>query len=181
MTHQIAGVGLAAVAVAALDVSTATGGALLGAAWLGSILPDADLARGRVHRRSLIERRVPVLRLVGTVARLSVRWLVVFPHRGLTHSLAACAVATVFAGGLVSFVDPQLGRAAAAGVVIGYGTHLAADACTISGVRAWAPFSRKRRWLLPARARIRTGSVREYVVAALLLVLLSAATVLLIG
>jgi hypothetical protein len=42
MSHQIAGVGLAAIAGAAADASTSTAAVLLGAAWLGWMLPDAD-------------------------------------------------------------------------------------------------------------------------------------------
>ncbi len=54
---------------------------------------------------------------------------------------------------------------AAAGVAVGYVAHVAADACTPGGVRAWAPLSRERVWLLPPRARIRTGSARELLFA----------------
>jgi hypothetical protein len=70
LTHQIAGVGLAGVAVAAVDSRGVTAAVLVGAAWIGSLLPDADLAGARVHRRTRIERRVPVLWLGGMTLRL---------------------------------------------------------------------------------------------------------------
>jgi membrane-bound metal-dependent hydrolase YbcI (DUF457 family) len=152
---------------------------MLAAAWVGSMLPDADLAGARLYRRTLIERRVALVRLAGTLARLPVRLLALLPHRGLTHSLLACALATLLSGVLVSLAVPSLAPATAAGAAIGYGSHVAADACTPSGVPAWAPFSRRRTWLLPARARIRTGGAGEYLILALLTALLCAATLLL--
>lgn len=180
LTHQIAGVGLAAVTVVAVDAGGASAAVVVGAAWLGSLLPDADLAGARVHRRTRIERRVALVRLAGMLLRLPVRVLTLLPHRGPTHSLLACALATVLTGFVVGLVDPGLASAAAVGAAIGYGAHLAADACTPSGVPVWSPFSRRRQWLLPARARIRTGSPREYLGLVVLTALL-AATLALVG
>jgi membrane-bound metal-dependent hydrolase YbcI (DUF457 family) len=93
--------------------------------------------------------------------RLPVRLLSLLPHSGPTHSVLACVLVTVLCGIAVRLVDPALAPAAAAGVAIGYGGHLAADAGTPSGVPRWAPLLGSRRWLLPARARITTGSARE--------------------
>jgi membrane-bound metal-dependent hydrolase YbcI (DUF457 family) len=71
-------------------------------------------------------------------------------HRGITHSALACA--------LVTWAAVAIG---VSGLAIGYVSHVVADACTPAGVRALAPFSRRAVHLLPKRARIRTGSVRE--------------------
>jgi membrane-bound metal-dependent hydrolase YbcI (DUF457 family) len=71
-------------------------------------------------------------------------------HRGITHSALACAA--------VTWLALTLG---VAGLAIGYVSHVVADACTPAGVRALAPVSRRAVHLLPKRARIRTGSVRE--------------------
>jgi membrane-bound metal-dependent hydrolase YbcI (DUF457 family) len=172
---------LAAVAGAALDVPGSTAVVLVGAAWVGSLLPDADMAGARVYRRTRIERRVLLARGLGALARLPLRILVLLPHRGITHSLFACALAAFLAALGVSLVAPAVAVAAGVGVAIGYTAHIAADACTPSGVPAWAPLSRKRRWLLPAPARVRTGSLREYALTAVLTALLVAATVLLAG
>ena len=95
MTHQIAGVGAAAVAGAALDVPTTTAVVLVSAAWLGSLLPDADMAGSRVYRRTRVERRNLLARAVGALVRLPLRLLVLLPHRGFTHSLAACALGNI--------------------------------------------------------------------------------------
>ena len=181
MTHQIVGVGLAAVAVAALDVQGSSAAAVVGASWLGAMLPDADLAGARVYRRTLIERRVTLIRPLGALVRLPLRVLALLPHRGITHSALGCALATVGAGALASLVEPGLSPAAAAGMAIGYGAHVAADACTPSGVAAWAPFSRRRAWLIPAPARIRTGSAREYLIATLATIVLVFTTVQFLG
>ena len=144
------------------------------------MLPDADQAGTRVHRRTLLERRVALIRLAGTLARVPLRTLTLLPHRGVTHSLTAGVLATLLAGALASLIEASLAPAIAAGLAIGYGTHLVADACTPSGVPAWAPFSRRRRWVLPARIRIRTGSASEYLLLALLTALLCAATLALV-
>jgi membrane-bound metal-dependent hydrolase YbcI (DUF457 family) len=157
------------VAAAALDTPSADAVVAVGAAWVGSLLPDADVAGARVYRRSRMERRVWVVRLLGALARLPLRVAILLGHRGLTHSVFACAVAAVVCGGLVSLVAPGFAVAAGAGLALGYGAHVAADACTPGGVALWAPLSRRRRWLLPAVARIPTGSWREYLVAAALI------------
>jgi len=162
VTHQISGVGLAAVSAAAVDARGTSAAVLIAGAWIGSLLPDADLAGARVYRRTRFERRAPLLWLAGLLLRLPVRLLTLLPHRGFTHSVLACGLAALLSALAASLVDPDVAVAAIVGVAIGYGSHVAADACTPSGVPLWAPFSRRRRWLLPAPARIRTGSAREY-------------------
>jgi hypothetical protein len=57
VTHQIAGVGLAAVSAAAVDARGTSAAVLIAGAWIGSLLPDADLAGARVDRRTRFERR----------------------------------------------------------------------------------------------------------------------------
>jgi membrane-bound metal-dependent hydrolase YbcI (DUF457 family) len=181
MTHQIAGVGLAAVCAAALDAPATEAVVLVGAAGLGSLLPDADLAGSRVYRRTRVERRVLLARVAGALARLPLRLLVLLGHRGVTHSLLACALAAGLSGLAVSLVAPGMALAAGAGLAIGYGAHLAADASTPSGIALLAPLTRRRFWLLPRPARIPTGSLREYAVALLLAGGALAASVLLSG
>ena len=180
-THQIAGVGLAAVTAAALDATTTAAVALVAGAWLGSLLPDADRAGSRIYRSRRLERRLWPVRALGWVARLPLRLLLVLKHRGITHSLAACAVAAIVCAFLASLVVPSAAVEVGAGVAIGYLAHIAADACTPSGVALLAPLSRRRRWLAPSRARIPTGSAREFVVAAVLTITTVAATLLLAG
>ena len=66
---------------------------------------------------------------------------------------------------MVSAIAPTAALAVGMGVAIGYGAHVAADACTPSGVPFFAPLSGQRWWLLPPIARIPTGSVREFAIA----------------
>lgn len=181
MTHQITGIGAAAVSAAALEVPSTAAAVLVGAAWLGSMLPDADQPGAHVYQRSRIERRHVLARVTGALVRLPLRVLVLLPHRGITHSLFACVLTAVVAGAVVSLVAPELAPAAAAGAGIGYAAHIAGDACTPGGVALWAPLSRRRRWLLPAPARIPTGSLREFAAAILLAALSLAAIVALAG
>ena len=159
-THQIAGVGLAAVTAAALDAPAATAALLLAGAWLGSLLPDADKAGSRIYHPRKLERRVWPLRVLGWCARIPLRLLMLLGHRGITHSLVA--------GAVVAFAASWLSREFAAGLAIGYLAHVAADACTPGGVPLLAPLTRRRWWLLPRRIRIPTGSLRELAVAAAL-------------
>src|SRR3954452_18727546 len=106
MSHQIAGVGLAAVSAAALDATASTTAVLAASAWVGSLLPDADRASVRVYRPTPLERRGAGLRPLAAVARVPLRLLVVLPHRGLTHSLFGCAVMAAIASALTSLVAP---------------------------------------------------------------------------
>jgi membrane-bound metal-dependent hydrolase YbcI (DUF457 family) len=126
---------------------------LAAAAWVASMLPDVDLPGARVHRRTRLERRHLAVRSAGRLARIPL-WLAArLEHRGITHSIAACA-AVIWLAALIS-------RDAAIGAALGYGAHVAADACTPAGVRAFAPVSRRPVHLLPKCARIPTGSARE--------------------
>lgn len=172
-THQIAGVGLAAVGAAALDVSTASAAVLVAGAWLGSLLPDADRAGSRIYRARRVERRMWPVRLLGRIARLPLRLLIMLGHRGLTHSLLACAAVAA----LASLLSTDL----AVGIGVGYLAHVLADACTPGGVPLLAPLSRKRLHVLPRPARIPTGSLRELLVAVALTAGAVAATVFLSG
>lgn len=105
--------------------------------------------------------------------RLPLRLLILLGHRGLTHSLLGCAVAA----GLCWLLAPALG----AGVAIGFASHVAADACTPSGVPLLAPLSRGRWHVLPRALRIPTGSWRELFVAGALVAGAVAATLAFAG
>jgi inner membrane protein len=170
-THELVGVAAAVAASRALELEPLeTAAAAAGAIW-GSWLPDADRLGARVHRRGWVARRHLAVAALGAVLRLP---LVVFAllarHRGLSHTLAACGLLAAVAG-LLAAVLGGVGAAAAAGCALGYCAHVLADACTPSGVPLWWPVSRRRVWLVPRPLRIRTGSLREALLA------LAAATV----
>ena len=164
-THELVGVGLAIVTARAIDLPAGSTVGVAAAALVGSRLPDLDKAGARIYHKTLFERRMVVFRVVGSLARLPLSLGTRLRHRGVTHSALACAAAPLLAWLLTSAAGPGVAAVAAAGIGIGYVAHVAADACTPGGVRAWAPLSRERVWLLPPRARIKTGSARELVFA----------------
>jgi membrane-bound metal-dependent hydrolase YbcI (DUF457 family) len=170
-THELVGVASAVAASRALELEPLeTAAAAAGAVW-GSWLPDADRLGTRMHRRGRLTRRHLLVAALGAVLRLPlVVFALVARHRGLSHSLGACGLLAVLAA-LTAVVLGGVGAAAAAGGAVGYCAHVLADACTPSGVCLWWPASRRRVRLLPRPVRIRTGSLREALLA------LAAATV----
>lgn len=79
------------------------------------------------------------------------------PHRRQTHSLLVI--------GAIAMAVAFLSVPAAAGVLLGAGTHSLADACTRDGVSLWWPLARQKVHLLPRGYRFRTGDMTEKVVA----------------
>jgi membrane-bound metal-dependent hydrolase YbcI (DUF457 family) len=163
-THQIVGVTCALGASRALGLEAVeTAAASVNAVW-GSWLPDADRLGTRIHRRSRAERRSPLVGALGAVARLPLwAFALVARHRGISHSPEACVLVCAAAAALgLSLPPPAL--ALTGGLALGYVTHVAADACTPFGVSS--ALAHRKLWLVPRRARIRTGSLREALVAA---------------
>lgn len=116
--------------------------------------------------------QVPALQAAGLIAtaylasRLPDRLEVLVPHRSVTHwALTAAALTAAVAVGLGIALGPVVALVAGAGFAVGYGGHIAADACTPHGVPALAPFYPRPVWLLPRALRVRTGSWREGLLA----------------
>ena len=150
ITHTALGVLTYAVAV------VLTGGkpeaSALGAAALGSLLPDIDTPNSRI----------------GWVVWPLARWIEGrFGHRTITHSVVGVGLcAAVFAPALFF---PNW-RPLFVAILVGYAMHLLGDACTKSGVPlAWP---RREQFVFPGNRdfRLRTGSGAEFVVLAILLV-----------
>jgi membrane-bound metal-dependent hydrolase YbcI (DUF457 family) len=141
---------------------------MVGAAAFGSLLPDLDAAESKIKHLSFAGIKPFFL-----PARAIYRD---FGHRGFLHSGSALALLGLFAIPLVYWLGWQTGVA----LVLGYGSHLAADACTRSGIPwLYVPLlhpSKKRYHLLPPRYRFVTGSEAEGVllpfIAVLILILL---------
>lgn len=103
---------------------------------LGSIIPDID------HPRSFLGRRLWIFsKLIATLG-----------HRGPTHSLLGMIVTFL----ILNFFDFTQSEILA--MMIGYSTHLLADAMTPQGIPLFYPVELKIR----TRWTITTGSSEEY-------------------
>lgn len=123
---------------------------------LGALLPDLDAAESKL-KHVMLGGIKPFVLPAQAIHR---QW----GHRGFTHSLRALAFLFMPAALLAPVTGWQCGLA----LLMGYVSHLAADACTKTGIPFLYP-NLKRYWLVPVRFRIVTGSSDEeavFVVAA---------------
>jgi len=148
-THVSFGVLFAEFVFTCLDVPPS--GAALVAAGVGSLIPDADTPKsaiGHIFKPSAaIERR--------------------FGHRQVTHSalfLGLCALATLPLL-LASWKMVYLG------LLLGVASHLMLDMANLSGVPLLYPYPGRFVFPEPKESRIEVGSKREWVLLAILLVL----------
>lgn len=165
VTHETIGAtgALVACAIAGADVLTTAGCVVVSV--LGSRLPDADQHGSKIHRTTRLERRNPIVGLLGFIARIPlVLFASVTRHRSATHWLSTGLAVTVICAVVAGVVDAVLVLPVAAGLGAGYTLHLLADACTPHGVPLLGPFSTRKRHLLAKGRRIPTGSGRETVV-----------------
>lgn len=148
--------------------------AIIGCA-LGGLLPDIDEPNAMVSNlpkkgRGLVNTALKkrgfegVLRGFITVLLLGLNLITralaglvksVVGHRGATHWV----ITSVIVGGLFAAAGllvgyPELGL----WVWLGYISHIALDAMTLSGLEMWRPFSSRKVHLLPPGFRVRTGS-----------------------
>jgi inner membrane protein len=160
-THLAIGVDCAAVLIATvlyIVPSAVTNleviGATLIGALLGSLLPDLDARQSKIKYLKLGKLRPFYHLSILTSQKLG--------HRGVLHSLLGLGVAT----GIGALLGPWWGFWTAAGMSVGYGSHLIADSAAVSGI-PWL-FPRRRRYHLTGRRlRIVTGSLAEESVFAL--------------
>jgi membrane-bound metal-dependent hydrolase YbcI (DUF457 family) len=115
---------------------------------LGALLPDIDAAESKIKNLGAygVTPFAPIAQFVNRT----------FGHRGLMHSpgtLVPVAILSV----VLSF---WVGVVPGISLLLGYGSHLAMDALTRSGIPL-LPVSQKRFHLLPLHLRIVTGSVEE--------------------
>jgi inner membrane protein len=178
-SHIVLGVGaaLAVNHVAPLGGDLVTFGAALGAAFVGSLLPDIDHDDAKLRHMTGTERGslggcliAPLVGLLGG-------------HRALTHTLVAWFVVSLPAIWLsLAMLLPNAPllttliawRGAALALSVGYGSHLLADAMTVSGVPLFWPVGEQRVHVLPHGLRFRTGSLSEYAVIAVVAVTIGA-------
>ncbi len=134
-------------------------GLVVGAAILGSLLPDLDAAHSTVKYLKLGARFQPFRPLAHVLSAQ-------FMHRGPLHSLAGLGLLWLWLG-LPTLV--WIGWQPSLSLALGMVSHLVGDASTKSGVPLLYP--RPGRWhLLPVGWRLTIGSAAEQTVFACLLI-----------
>ncbi len=120
----------------------------IGMAALGSLLPDIDAVESKIKNLGAfgITPFAPIAKFVNRS----------FGHRGIMHSPVTLVPVAILSAVLSFWVGVVPGIS----LLLGYGSHLAMDAMTRSGIPL-VPFSQKRLHLLPLRLRIVTGSLQE--------------------
>lgn len=89
-------------------------------------------------------------------------------HRGIVHSLFFLVASSLVLNIVLTLLELNLIYTLL--YIVGYGSHLLADACTVSGLRLFAPFSNKPIHLLPKGSRVRMGrkmSVEEMMIVSI--------------
>ena len=127
-------------------------GVLAAAAALGALLPDLDASESKIKHLKIPNTPFKPFMVPALVVSRSDQ------HRGLLHSFAGLGMMAVF------FIPAAfwVGWAPVAALLLGYFSHILADAATKSGVRLLYPNS-KRFHLLPTGWRFTTGSMAEEV------------------
>lgn len=123
----------------------------------GALLPDLDASKSQIKNLAIagVTPFAPVASLLNRT----------LGHRGLLHSLLGWGIATLLLIPLALLGGTTVSLA----LSLGYGSHLATDACTKSGIPFLYP-KRKRYHLLPRSLRLTTRSMAEEVVFAFLAV-----------
>lgn len=125
----------------------------IGFATFGAMLPDLDAKESKI--KSLAVAGVHPFALPAQAMSSS------FGHRGFLHSASALLLVVLLSLPTCLFYGWQPWAALA----LGYASHLAADACTRSGVPiSYVPFlnpTKRRYHLLPRSMRFATGSEAE--------------------
>jgi inner membrane protein len=128
-------------------------GILAAATAIGALLPDLDAAQSKIKHLSVAGAK-PMMVVSQIIHR---RW----GHRSLLHSLLGLGLMAVL--GIVVVLSlgvPALAWQILFALLVGYASHLVADACTKSGIPLLYP-NRKRFHLLPPSWRVTTGSRAE--------------------
>ena len=132
------------------EVLQANFGVLAVAAALGALLPDLDASESKIKHLKIPNTQIQPFLLPALIVSRSDQ------HRGLLHSLAGATMVGVFCVPTIFW----LGWAPFASLLLGYLSHLMADAATKSGIRLLYP-KPQRFHLLPSVLRFTTGSMAE--------------------
>lgn len=125
-------------------------GTLAACAALGVLLPDLDASESKIKHLKLLGTNFKPFLIPAQIVNRTEQ------HRGLLHSLAGLGMMALMSSPAIIWV----GWAPVAVLLLGYASHLVADAMTKSGVRFLYP-SHVRYYLLPKSLRFTTGSLAE--------------------
>lgn len=134
-------------------------GLLAAAAAIGALLPDLDASESKIKHLKVGGIK-PMLMPSQIIHR---RW----GHRSLLHSLLGLVSVAVLGIAFLLITGTGLGWQLLPALLLGYASHLLADACTKTGIPLLYP-RRQRFHLIPAKWRISTGSQAEDVLFVLL-------------
>ncbi len=132
------------------EILQANWGVLAVAAAFGALLPDLDASESKIKHLKIPNTQIKPFMLPALVISRSDQ------HRGLLHSLAGLGMIALFSTPAMWWA----GWAPVVTLLLGYASHLMADAATKSGIRLFYPDS-KRFHLLPLSWRFTTGSIAE--------------------
>lgn len=137
------------------EILQANVGVLAAVAALGALMPDLDASESKIKHLKVPNTQIRPFLLPALIVSRSEQ------HRGLMHSFVGWGMAAFCA----TLLMPIIGWAPVFAFVLGYGSHLFADALTKSGILLFYP---KKEWfyVLPKALRFTTGSMAEEVLFA---------------
>ena len=133
-----------------LEIISYDFGTLAGFAALGALLPDLDASQSKIKHLKLLGTQFKPFLLPALIVNRTDQ------HRGLLHSLWGIVFTIIITGPLMAWI----GWAPVLALLMGFVSHLAADAMTKTGIRLFYPQTR-RFYLLPPKWRIATGAFAE--------------------
>ena len=144
--QQPLALGASAAGLVSYDIGT-----LAAIAAFGALLPDLDASESKIKHLKIPNTQIKPFLLPALVVSQTDQ------HRGLLHSLAGVG----FVAATIAFpLSISYGWAPAAALLLGYTSHLGADAMTKSGIRLLYPKA-TRYYLLCRSWRFTTGSLAE--------------------
>ncbi|HEX8463757.1 MAG TPA: metal-dependent hydrolase [Abditibacterium sp.] len=137
------------------EILQANLGVLAASAALGALMPDLDASESKIKHLKIPNTQIkPFLLPALVVSRTD-------QHRGVLHSLLGLGMMALF----VLPASFYMGWTVTVAFLLGYTSHLVADAATKSGIRLFY-LKAQRDHLLPPRWRFTTGSLAEEVLLA---------------
>lgn len=127
---------------------------LVGIGALAALLPDLDANESKIKHLTF-GGYIGKMRVgIKPFAPIAMIFSAIFGHRGVLHSLFALEIVAFGASFLIPYTSMSLWLV----ILLGYASHLAADALTKSGIEFLWPW-KKNVGLLPRALRVKTGGI----------------------